>query len=146
MEVKVQKWGNSNGIRIPKEVMEELSIKTDDILSMIREDNKIIITKKPKKQTLREMFENYDGPNLALVLSSNDFNKYTKIVMALPISSNTKMFPTHYILRDTKKIKGAVLCEHIRSIDYTERKIKFVEKASKDDLEYSQVLFNLCLE
>ena len=86
------------------------------------------------------------GYRPALVLSSNDFNKYTKMVIVLPISSNTKMFPTHYILRNTNKVKGAVLCEHIRSIDYEDRKIKFVEKAPIDDLEFSQVLFNLCLE
>ena len=86
------------------------------------------------------------GYRPALVLSSNDFNKYTNMLIVLPISSNIKMFPTHYILRDTKKIKGAVFCEQVKSIDYSKRKIKFIEKASKDDLEYSQVLFNLCLE
>lgn len=61
MEVKVQKWGNSNGIRIPKEMLDELNIKTDDILSMIKEDNKIIIKKLPKKQSLKEMFDDHDG-------------------------------------------------------------------------------------
>lgn len=29
--------------------------------------------------------------------------------------------------KETKKIQDAVLCEHIRSIDYEERKIKYIE-------------------
>lgn len=86
------------------------------------------------------------GYRPALVLSSNDFNRCTNMLIVLPISSNTKTFPTHYILRHTKRIKGAVFCEQVKSIDYTKRKIKFIEKASNEDLEYSQVLFNLCLE
>ena len=86
------------------------------------------------------------GYRPALVLSCNDFNKYTNMLIILPISSNTKMFPTHYILKGTTKIQGAVLCEQIKSIDYTNRKIKFIEKAPIEDLEFSQVLFNLCLE
>ena len=86
------------------------------------------------------------GYRPALVISSKDFNKYTNMLIVLPVSSNMKVFPTHYFLKDTKKIKGAVLCEQVKSIDYENRKIKFIEKASKDDLEYSIVLFNLCLE
>ena len=62
MEVKVQKWGNSNGIRIPNEIMKELNIKTGDSLTIKHEDNNIIIT---KKKTLKELFEEYKGPNLA---------------------------------------------------------------------------------
>ena len=60
MEVKVQKWGNSNGVRIPIETMKELNIKTGDVLSLIQEDDKIII-RKIKKKTLKEMFEEYKG-------------------------------------------------------------------------------------
>ena len=38
-----------------------------------------------------------------LVLSSDMFNNFTKIVIVCPISTNTKEFPTHYLLKDTKK-------------------------------------------
>ena len=39
----------------------------------------------------------------AVVISNNVFNENTKMVMVLPITSNTKEFPTHYKLEDTKK-------------------------------------------
>ena len=74
------------------------------------------------------------------------FNKNTKMAILLPITSNEKYFPTHYLLEETKKIKGSVLCEHIRSVDYEERKLKFVEKINKKDFEYIIALFNACLK
>ena len=71
----------------------------------------------------------------ALVLSSNVFNNFTKMVIVCPITTNTKEFPTHYLLKDTKKVSGSVLCEHLRSIDYESRDLKYVEKCSEDDYD-----------
>ena len=87
-----------------------------------------------------------NGSRPAIVISNDVFNKNTKMVIVCPISSNTKEFPTHYILEDTKKIKGAVLCEYIRSIDYEIRNVKFVERASENDLLSVIMLMNACIE
>ena len=86
------------------------------------------------------------GKRPAIVISNNVFNKYTKMVIVCPITSNEKEFPTHYVLEDTKKTHGSVLCEHIRSIDYENRKIKFVEKASDNDIISVITLMNACIE
>ena len=75
------------------------------------------------------------GLRPALVISKSKFNKYTNMVVVCPITSNTKKFITHYELVDTRKVKGSVLCEHIRSIDFNARKLSFVEKVKKDELE-----------
>ena len=82
----------------------------------------------------------------AVVISNNVFNKNTKMVIVCPITSNAKYFPTHYNLEDTKKIHGAVLCEHIRSIDYEIRNLKFVEKLSDNDFISIITLLNACIE
>lgn len=84
------------------------------------------------------------GIRPAIIISNDVFNINTKMVILCPITSNTKEFPTHYELQDSKKIKGSVLCEHIRSIDYESRKIKFVEHASDNDLLSVTVLSNAC--
>ena len=86
------------------------------------------------------------GKRPAIIISNDTFNIHTKMVILCPISSNNKSFPTHYILEDSKKIKGAVLCEHIRSIDYENRKISFIEKASSNDLMSVMLLSNSCIE
>lgn len=84
------------------------------------------------------------GRRPAIVVSNNIFNLYTKMAVVCPISSNLKNFPTHYILNETKKISGAVLCEHVRSIDYKSRNIVFIEKASDNDFLSVLMLMNSC--
>ncbi len=66
MEITVQKWGNSNGIRIPNALMNSLNLKTSDKVNMVLEDDKIIITKVKdnKKISLKDRIASYNGPNL----------------------------------------------------------------------------------
>lgn len=57
MKLKLQKWGNSKGIRIPNNILKSLNLKTND---------KIIISKVPKENiSLEERFLKYKGENLA---------------------------------------------------------------------------------
>lgn len=86
------------------------------------------------------------GVRPAAVISTNVFNQNTKMVIVCPITSNEKEFPTHYKLEDTKNIRGSVLCEHIRSIDYEIRNLKFVEKLSENDFISIITLLNACIE
>ena len=65
MENKLQKWGNSNGVRLPKVYLEALHLKTGDKVNIDREGDKIIITKSLNKNTLKERIENYKGSNLS---------------------------------------------------------------------------------
>lgn len=82
----------------------------------------------------------------AVVISNNVFNIHTKMAIVCPITSNDKYFPTHYILEDTRKVNGSVLCEHIRSIDYESRNVRFVEHLSDNDLLSITTLMNACIE
>lgn len=86
------------------------------------------------------------GKRPAIVISNNVFNMNTKMIIVCPITSNDKNFPTHYLLEDSKKIHGSVLCEHIRSIDYENRKVKFIEKASDNDILSVVTLVTACIE
>lgn len=63
MQVTIQKWGNSQGIRIPKAFLEALGMVENDIVELNRVDDNIVITKvKEKKElTLDDIFGNYDG-------------------------------------------------------------------------------------
>ena len=66
METRLQKWGNSDGIRIPSSLLKMLDVKTNDKVELNYEDNKIIITK-PKKRiiSLEERFAKFNGENLS---------------------------------------------------------------------------------
>ncbi len=66
MEARIQKWGNSAGIRIPSSILKSLNIKTNDILDIAQEDDRIIISiPKKKKISLEDRFKEYHGKNLA---------------------------------------------------------------------------------
>ena len=43
------------------------------------------------------------GKRPCIVISNNVFNKNTKMTIVCPITSNEKEFPTHYLLKNTKK-------------------------------------------
>ena len=74
------------------------------------------------------------GLRPAIVISKDSYNKFTHMAILCPITSNTKSFVTHYELKNQKKVKGFVLCEHIRNIDFSARKLSYVEKVDYNDL------------
>lgn len=86
------------------------------------------------------------GIRPAVVVSTNIFNQNTKMAIVCPITSNNKEFPTHYKLENSQNVHGSVLCEHIRSIDYETRNLKFVEKTSDNDFISIITLLNACIE
>ena len=51
MEARLQKWGNSDGIRIPSSFLKSLNLKTNDVVELIQKEDTIIISK-PKKKHL----------------------------------------------------------------------------------------------
>ena len=65
MEAKIQRWGNSLGIRLPMSLLKELDLKADDVVELKQEGEKIIISiTKNKKISLEELFNKYNGPSL----------------------------------------------------------------------------------
>lgn len=67
MEAKLQKWGNSCGIRISSTILKSLNLKVNDKVELTQENDKIVISVIPKvkKISLEEEFKKYKGPNLA---------------------------------------------------------------------------------
>lgn len=63
MVATLQKWGNSNGIRIPKQVLIDLEIKVNDKLQISSANGEIIIKKEKTHKTLEErLVEFYNKP------------------------------------------------------------------------------------
>jgi antitoxin MazE len=58
---KIQKWGNSQGIRIPKQLLAIASLRENDEVELIAEYGQIIIKRlrKDKSYTIRELFADY---------------------------------------------------------------------------------------
>ena len=68
------------------------------------------------------------GKRPALILSPESFNKKILLAMAAPITSRVRGHGFEVPLNG-KQIKGVVLCQQIKMIDFMERGLQFVEKA-----------------
>jgi mRNA interferase MazF len=64
----------------------------------------------------------------ALILSPKKYNQKTSLAIMCPITSQVKGYPFE-VLVETKEVKGVVLVDQIRSLDWKAREVKYVAKA-----------------
>jgi len=65
MTTKIQKWGNSLAIRIPKSFAETTQIREGSEIKLSLEQDKIIVTKKEKpKYTLKDLVSKINKRNI----------------------------------------------------------------------------------
>lgn len=70
------------------------------------------------------------GRRPALVISPSKYNQTVSLALVCPITSKSKNYPFEVNLSDDCKIKGVILADHIKSVDWYCRKAKFIAKAS----------------
>ena len=61
MQAQVKTWGNSQGIRIPKEVLQEADFSVDDVLDVKVSNGMIMLVKPFRHKTLEERAAEFDG-------------------------------------------------------------------------------------
>ena len=65
MFTTIQKWGNSQAVRLPKSILEEVSLEENDQVEIVSENETIIIKKairkRRAKKSLEERFAGYTG-------------------------------------------------------------------------------------
>jgi len=65
MYTTIQKWGNSQAVRLPKSILEMLFLQENDPVEILVHDDSIVIKKATRKRrakkSLEERFENYTG-------------------------------------------------------------------------------------
>jgi len=67
MNTTIQKWGNSQAVRLPRPILEAALLQENDLVEIVAEDNSIIIKKvepmrkRRAKKSLEERFKDYNG-------------------------------------------------------------------------------------
>lgn len=64
MQTSIVKWGNSQGIRLPKHLLESANLTDNDIVEVTAQNGRIIIKKvhvKKQHKTIQERFADFDG-------------------------------------------------------------------------------------
>lgn len=60
-QVAIRAWGNSQGIRITKEMMDKMGLKISDLLDIEATDNEIILRKAFKHKSFEERMAEYNN-------------------------------------------------------------------------------------
>jgi mRNA interferase MazF len=74
------------------------------------------------------------GLRPAVILSSRYFNLRSSGAFACPISSKVKGYQFQVVLPQGLAVHGAVLCEHMRSLDWKVRKAAYLGRMPDDVL------------
>jgi antitoxin MazE len=64
MSAKIQKWGNSLGIRIPKSIIEKANLNENSEVEIENKDGAIIIFPRQKKLSLDKLLSQISKDNL----------------------------------------------------------------------------------
>jgi mRNA interferase MazF len=80
----------------------------------------------------------------AVVLSPKKYNSKTNLAIFMPITSQIKGYPFECTF-ELKEIKGAILSDQIRPLDWKARKAKLITKAPADALQEAVEKFSLLL-
>ena len=73
------------------------------------------------------------GNRPALVISTKMYNQKTHLALCCPITSRQKKYPFE-VITNSKKVKGVILADHIKSVDWKIRKAQFIEKVNNKTL------------
>ena len=68
------------------------------------------------------------GRRPALVLSPAVYNEKTDLALVCPISSRVKGYPFEVSLPEGLAISGVVLSDHLKSLDWKQRKAEFAAR------------------
>lgn len=61
MQTTVKAWGNSQGIRLPKEILQDAGIALNEVLNVTVKNGVITLTKAFNHRTLEERATEYNG-------------------------------------------------------------------------------------
>jgi antitoxin MazE len=61
MYTTIQKWGNSQAIRLPRSILEKTGLEEKDKVELVVKEGSIVIVPAKKHLTIRERAADYDG-------------------------------------------------------------------------------------
>ena len=85
------------------------------------------------------------GRRPALVVSNTLFNKRTGLAIVCPLTTTDRAYPFHVAVIDNPQLKGFVMVEQVKSIDYRARQITNIGKASEALLDEVLSILDACI-
>ena len=85
------------------------------------------------------------GRRPALVVSNTLFNEQTGLAIVCPLTTTHRGYPFHVAVLGNPDVKGFVMVERVKSIDYHARQAKSLGKASEDLLDEVLSILDACI-
>ena len=85
------------------------------------------------------------GRRPALVVSNTLFNEQTGLAMVCPLTTTDRGYPFHVTVIRNPDVRGFVMVEQVKSIDYRARQAKMIGKASDDLLDEVLSILDACI-
>ncbi len=75
------------------------------------------------------------GHRPALVISPRSYNRRVGLALFCPVTSRIKGYPFEVVLPDTLDVKGAILSDQLKSLDWSARRAKRICGVPNEVLE-----------
>lgn len=85
------------------------------------------------------------GRRPALVVSNDLFNHHTGLAIVCPLTNTNRGFPFHLAVPTAASLTGFVMVEQVKSVDYTTRRARFVERAPAEFVADILDLIDACI-
>lgn len=86
------------------------------------------------------------GRRPALVLSPRGYNEKTNLAIVCPITGQQKNYPFEVVLPDNLPIRGVILSDHVKNLDWYERKAELISSVPKTTLQKVTGLINTLIQ
>ncbi len=85
------------------------------------------------------------GRRPALVVSNTLFDEQTGLAIVCPLTTTHRGYPFHVAVLGNPDVKGFVMVEQVKSIDYRARQAKSIGRASEDLLDEVLSILDACI-
>jgi len=85
------------------------------------------------------------GRRPALVVSNTLFNEQTGLAIVCPLTTTHRGYPFHVAVLGNPDVKGFVMVEQVKSIDYRARQAQSLGKATEDLLDEVLSILDACI-
>jgi len=85
------------------------------------------------------------GRRPALVLSPRKYNEKTNLAIVCPVTSKQKNYPFEVLLPNDLPIRGVILADHVKNLDWNERKARLISTVPKATLQRVTNLISLLI-
>ena len=85
------------------------------------------------------------GRRPALVVSNTLFNQQTGLAIVCPLTNTNRDYPFHVAVPNDPDVRGFVMVEQVKSIDFHARKAKRIGRASDEVLDVVLSILDACI-